>query len=311
MYKVLITDAVHQNMIQLFEEEMVAVTYSPDITLDQTLQVIEDYDMLVINSKIVVDKKFLDKAIKLKIIGRLGSGKEIVDIVYAVSKNIIFHNSPEGNRDAVAEHGIGLILALLNNIPKAFQEVQQLKWIREENRGHEISNKTIALIGYGNTGEAIAKRLSVFGCKLLVYDKYKSGFQSSIVNEATLIDIHNEADIVSLHIPLTNETTYLVNEQFINAFRKNFYLINTSRGKIVAESAVLAGLKSGKILGFASDVLEDEKINLYTDKAKEKILELMQFNTIITPHIAGWTYESKEKLGTILAKKMLMSLKNQ
>lgn len=311
MHQVLITDSVHPNMIALFESSNCIVNYQPNINQEAVEAIIENYEVLVINSKIQVNQDFIDKAKQLKVVGRLGSGKEIIDLNYAEKKGIVFHNSPEGNRDAVAEHAIGLILSLLNHIPRSYNEVINFKWNREQNRGHELAYKTVALIGYGNTGIETAKRLVAFGCKILAYDKFVKGFGTDSILESTMEEIYEQADIVSLHIPLTELTKYLVDEKFINSFKKEFYLINTSRGKVVNEIAVINALSTGKLSGFASDVLENEKLHTYSVEEKDKLKKLLKHNTIITPHIAGWTYESKEKLGSILAKKLLLSLKNQ
>jgi D-3-phosphoglycerate dehydrogenase len=311
MYQVLITDSVHPNMIALFESKNCIINYQPNINQEAVEAMIENYDVLVINSKIQVHQAFIDKAKKLKVVGRLGSGKEIIDLNYAEQQGIIFHNSPEGNRDAVAEHALGMILSLLNHIPKSYNEVLHFNWNRESNRGHELANKTIALIGYGNTGSETAKRLVSFGCKILAYDKFVKNFGTNSIVESTMQEVFEHADIVSLHIPLTDLTNHLVNESFIHSFKKKFYLINTSRGKVVDENAVVNALSTGKIIGFASDVLENEKLDSYTEDERKKLKDLLKYNTIITPHIAGWTYESKEKLARILAEKILMSLKIQ
>jgi len=310
MYKVLITDAVHPDMIASFQAAGVEVTYQPTFNQYQTEAVIQNFDLLVINSKIQVDAAFIEKASRLKIVGRLGSGKEIIDLDFAASKNIVFHNSPEGNRDAVAEHALGLLLGLLNHIPKSFEEIKNYQWIREANRGHELSYHTIALLGYGNTGKAFANLLQVFGCRILVYDKYIHGFSTAVIQEVGMQQIFQEATFVSIHLPLTSITTHLINEEFITSFQNNFYLLNTSRGKIVDETAVLNALKSTKIKGFATDVLSNENLDTYTSAERTRLQELLQYNTIITPHIAGWTYESKQKLAQILVQKMIFSLTN-
>jgi D-3-phosphoglycerate dehydrogenase len=307
--KVLITDAVHEDMLALFSDAGIEIVYTPDTDQVSVEKIIEDFEMLVINSKIQVNKNFIDKATKLKVVGRLGSGKEIINLEYAIHRDIVFHNSPEGNRDAVAEHCLGLILGLLNFIPRSFEEIKKHQWNREINRGNELSSKTVGIIGYGHTGKETAKRLSVFTSKILVYEKYEKGFSNDVVQEVEMEEIYTHADIISLHLPLTNETSQLINDDFINKMAKPFYLINTSRGKIVNESHVLVAMKNKKIVGYATDVLENEKLNTYSDIEKQKLKELISENTIITPHIAGWSYESKRKLAQILAKKMLLSLK--
>lgn len=306
--KVLITDAVHPIMLQRFEEVGWHIDYQPDITPENVIKVIENFELLVINSKIMVDKAFIDHAKKLKVVGRLGSGKEIIDERYAREKNIVFHNSPEGNSDAVAEHAMGLLLGLLHHIPRSYQEVQNMMWQREKNRGTELKGKTVAIIGYGNTGYEMAKRLFAFGVHVLAYDKYKSNYSDEYAIESTAEKIYSEADIVSIHLPLTPETNQLINTAWINQFRKPIFLINTARGKIIRTADLIDAIESGKIGGAALDVLENEKINTMTKKESEE-LELL-FKTqkvIVTPHIAGWTFESKFKLAEILSDKMILS----
>jgi len=306
--KVLITDAVHPIMLQRFEEVGWRIDYQPDITADDVLNCIENVELLVINSKIMVDKAFIDHAKKLKVVGRLGSGKEIIDEAYAREKNIVFHNSPEGNSDAVAEHAMGLLLGLLHHIPRANVEVQNLTWLREKNRGTELKGKTVAILGYGNTGIEMAKRLIAFGVEVLAYDKFKFHYSDEYAKESTLEKIFNHADIVSIHLPLTPETNQMVNTAWINQFRKPIFLINTSRGKIIRTADLIETIESGKVSGAALDVLENEKINTWSSKENSE-LELL-FKTqkvIITPHIAGWTFESKFKLAEILSKKMILS----
>ena len=231
--KVLITDDVHPNLIAELESAGCHVDYYPDIDRSAVLEIVSGYIGLVINSKIRADRELIDKAPDLKFIGRLGSGMEIIETAYASQRGIACMNSPEGNRLAVAEQALGMLLSVFNNLTKADALVRQRQWLREPNRGFEVSGKTIGLLGFGNTGSAFAGVLRGFDVELLAYDKYREGFGDDFVNEVTMADIFQRADIVSLHLPLTQETEHLVDRAFIEQFSKDIYLINTSRGKIV------------------------------------------------------------------------------
>ena len=306
--KVLITDAVHPIMMQRFEAAGWSVDYQPDITPEKVFDCIPEFELLVINSKIRIDKAFMIQAKKLKVVGRLGSGKEVIDEQLAREKNIIFHNSPEGNRDAVAEHAMGMLLGLLHHIPIAYQEVQNRIWQREKNRGTELKGKSVAILGYGNTGIEMAKRLSAFGVDVLAYDKYRSDYTDKYAKESTLEEIYKQADILSIHLPFTNETNQLINASWINRFDKPIYLVNTARGKIIQTTDLIAALESGKILGAALDVLENENLSTFSEKENFELERLLNTQkVIVSPHIAGWTFESKFKLAEILSQKMIMS----
>ena len=238
---------------------------------------------------------------------------ENIDVAYAASKNITSVCVPEGNRDAVGEHALGMLLMLLNKLKKADSEVRKGVWLRAENRGTEINGKIVGLIGYGNMGSAFAEKLSGLGCKILAYDKYKTDFANSNVKESTMEEIFSQADILSLHVPLTSETNYMVNSDFINSFRKNFYLINTARGKCVATEDLVKGMRSGKILGACLDVLEYESVS-FEKIDQEKIPDPLKYligsdKVILTPHIAGWTHESNYKMSEMIAEKMIGVLK--
>lgn len=306
--KILITDNVHQLLIDNLEKSGFKITYLPEITWDEVFDIIDDYCAIVINTKTKMNKKMLDKAKNLKVIVRLGSGLDIIDLDYAHKKNIIVERTPEGNRNAVAEHSMGLLLSLLNNIVTSNIEVRNFQWNREKNRGLELEGKTIGLIGFGNTGTSFAKKLKCFDLNILVYDKYKQRFQEEFryVSETGMNRLFEECDILSLHIPLTKETFHLVNEEFINKFKKNIYLINTSRGKIIDTKDLIKGLESGKIKGAALDVLENEKPWTYDEEEKMNYQKLFSMeNVIVTPHIAGWTLESKEKIAKFTFEKIM------
>lgn len=270
---------------------------------------IQDYFGVIIRSRFKIDQPFIDAALNLKFIGRVGAGLENIDVEYAGSKNIHCVNSPEGNMDAVGEHTLGLLLALANNIVKANNEVKNGIWLREENRGFELKGKTVAIIGYGNMGRAFVQRLAGFQVNVIAYDKYKTGFSSEIVQEVSMEDVFEEADILSFHVPYNEETHYLFNKKYINQFKKSIYLLNTSRGKVVNLDDLVISMKNGKVLGAGLDVLEYESVSL-NNAPKEEWSESMHYlasadNVVITPHVAGWTVESNEKLSTIIADKVI------
>ncbi len=272
---------------------------------------IASFQGLVIRSRFKIDKEFIDKALNLKFIARSGSGMENIDYSYAQQKGIKCFNAPEGNRDAVGEHAIAMLLALFNNIIRGDEEVRKQQWNREKNRGHEIKGKTVGIIGYGHTGSAFAKKLSGFECTVLAYDKYKTGFSNEFVQEASMDKIFKESDIVSIHLPLTEETHYLVNDEFLNNFQKKIYIINTARGKILKTKDLVKNLKSGKVLGACLDVLEYEKTSFENlDEVSEDLKYLFNSHKVIlSPHVAGWTFESYYRLSKILADKILNEFK--
>jgi len=267
-------------------------------------KIISDYDGIIIRSRFTIDKQFINKAKRLKFIARAGSGLENIDVEYAKMKDIKCFNAANGNSQAVAEHALGMLLTLFNKLNKADKEVREGKWKREENRGIELAQKTVGIIGFGNTGSAFAKLLQGFNVNILSYDKYlqNHSFQTFMGK------IYEEADIVSLHIPLTDETTYLVNDKFINKFKNPIYLINTSRGKCVNTKSLVTALKNGKIKGVCLDVLEYEKSSFEQLSAKglpeEMIYLTKSNNSILSPHIAGWTNESNVRIAEILLKKI-------
>ena len=268
---------------------------------------ISDYDGLIIRSRFAIDKQFLDKATNLKFIGRVGAGLENIDCDYAESKGIHLISAPEGNRNAVGEHALGMLLSLFNKLNKADIEVRQGKWLREDNRGVELEGKTVGLIGYGNMGKAFAKKLRGFNVEVLCYD-IKPNVGDDNAKQISLSDLQEKADVLSLHTPQTELTVNMVNAKFINAFKNPFWLINTARGKSVVTEDLVESLKSGKILGAGLDVLEYEKTsfeNLFSSNIPMAFQYLIQAeNVLLTPHVAGWTIESKEKLAQIIVNKI-------
>ena len=261
-----------------------------------------NYDGIVIRSRFKIDKNFINAAKKLKFIARAGSGTENIDLHYANKKNIKCFNAAEGNRQAVAEHALAMILNLLNNIRVSDQEIRRGIWNREKNRGIELSGKTIGIIGFGNTGSSFAKILENFNVKILAYDKYKEKYKF----QSNLDEILEFSDIISLHIPLTEETKYLVNKNFIAKAKKPFYIINSSRGQCIETKALIKGLKDQKILGACLDVFEQEKNSFEKIGENADLKYLIESNkTILTPHIAGWTFESNYKIAETLSKKII------
>lgn len=280
---------------------------------EEVEQTIHLYDGIVIRSRFEIDKTFLDAAKNLRFIARVGAGLESIDIPYAESKGITLIAAPEGNRSAVGEHALAMLLSLFNNLHKADKEVKSGHWNREANRGLEIDGKTIGLIGYGNMGKAFAKKLKGFNCSVLCYD-IKPDMGNKNATQVSLKTLQELADVVSLHTPWTPITDKMVNSAFINSFTKPFWLINTARGKSVVTSDLVAALKSGKVLGAGLDVLEYEKSSfesLFSSQIPPSLQELLQMkNVIVTPHIAGWTVESKEKLAQVIVDKILELVTN-
>ena len=302
--KVLFVDTVNPLLMQTLESANILCDIAYSKSKEKISKIIHKYDGIVIRSKFEIDKRFIDIAKKLKFIARAGSGTENIDVEYAMTKNISCFNAAEGNRQAVAEHTLAMILALINNINQANLEVKKGQWNRESNRGTEISGKKIGIIGFGNNGNAFANLLKGFDVTILAYDKYKKEYDY----KTDMATIYKKADFLSLHVPLTHETKYLVNDNFISKFHKPFYLINTSRGKCVDTKALVKNLEDKKILGACLDVLEQEKISFENLAAKKNTKDLTYLlkakNVILTPHIAGWTVESKIKLAQTIVDKI-------
>jgi D-3-phosphoglycerate dehydrogenase len=306
--KVLFLDKVHPALEDFLLTERVECHHDYTNGYEALKPILADYDGVVIRSRVPFDSGLIDAANNLKFIARSGAGLENIDVAYAEKKGIAVLNSPEGNRDAVGEHAIGMLLSFFNNLSRADSEVRQGIWRREENRGIELAGKTVGIIGYGHTGSAFAKKLQGFDCKILAFDKYKKEYAPSYVNEVSLDELKATADVISIHLPLSAETDYFINDGFIAEAKKPFFLINTARGRHVQTSALLKGLASGKVRGACLDVLEYEKKSfekLSFDELPADFRKLAESKKVIlSPHIAGWTVESYFKLSDVLSGKV-------
>ena len=307
MKRILIADDLHENIFPRLSELGFEVNYQPNINRSEILEIIKDYEGLIIRSKTKIDATFLSHCDKLEFIARAGAGLDLIDLEEVNHKNIKVFAANEGNAVALAEHTMGMILMLLNKLNYADSEVRQSIWEREKNRGIELAGMTVGIIGYGNMGIALAQRLMGFEVNVLAYDKvdkkvHEYGFYSL---KATLDEIFEKADLISIHVPLTEETRMMVNNDFIQKFKKNFFIVNTSRGEVASTESILKGLQSGKIRGACLDVLENEKLSTLTAQQEEVYSQLFKLkNVILTPHIAGWTVESYRKINEVLIEKI-------
>ena len=305
MAKVIITAKAHGLLSQKLNEKGFEVMYAPTISYEELYNTLAGVEGLVVTTRIKVDKNLIDQAVDLKWIGRLGSGIELIDVEYAESKGVKFISSPEGNRNAVAEHTLAMLLSLMNKIYSTQKELKEGKWLRDENRGTELFGKTVGIIGYGNTGSAFAQLLGSFNVVVLAYDKYKFGFSKDYIKEASLEQVCRYADVISFHIPLTEETYHLANNEFFRSLKQRPWILNTSRGQIVNTVDLKEALLSNTIAGAGLDVLENEKLFSYTNEEKEMLAWMLdQSNVIITPHIAGYSHEAFLKMSEVLLVKL-------
>lgn len=303
--RVIITAYAHHCLLEDLIQRGFEVDVLENILYDELINQIHLYQGMVVTTRIKVDKKLLDAAVQLKWIGRLGSGMEIIDVDYAAQKNIVCLSSPEGNKDTVAEQCLGVLLSMMHNVFRAGMQVRKGEWLRESNRGIELGGKTVGIIGYGNTGSAFAALLAPFGVKVLAHDKYKTGFADQHVQEASLAEIHDKADVITFHLPLNQETMHYANEQFFNALVKPVYLLNASRGQVVDTAALVNALDQKKVISAGLDVIENENIGKYTTEQMKALLALANRDDVwITPHIAGYSKEALGKMAKVLIFKL-------
>lgn len=305
--KILHIDSNHPLLLEQLEQAGFQNETDFTSTKQEVEAKIENYHGIVIRSRFKIDRAFLDKATNLKFIARVGAGLESIDCDYAIAKGIHLIAAPEGNANAVGEHALGMLLALFNNLNKANNEVKSGQWKREANRGYELEGKTVGIIGYGNMGKSFAKKLSGFDVKVLCYDILPNVGDAN-ATQVTLAELQEQADVLSLHTPWTPKTDKMVNKEFINEFKKPFWLLNTARGNSVVTDDLMEALKAGKIKGAGLDVLEYEKLSFETlfegDKPKAFEYLLQAENVLLTPHIAGWTFESHQKLAQTIVDKI-------
>jgi len=310
--RILLADSNHS----ILHETLMAAGFSCDLFWEKTAkelqEILPEYDALVLRSKFKITKDLMNVCPRLKCIGRVGAGMENIDVEYAKQKNIICVNAPEGNRDAVGEHALGMLLMLMNNLKKADNEVRKNIWLRAENRGHEITGKTVGIIGCGHMGSSFAQKLRGFNCNVLVYDKYRTGLTNEFIKQTELQELFEKSDIVSLHVPLTSETEYIINSTFLSQFKKPVYIINTARGKCLNTPDLVEAMKTGKVTGACLDVLEYESLSFEKLENNETLQYLFQSDKVVlSPHIAGWTHESNYKMSKIVAERMITALKSR
>ncbi len=305
MAKVLIIDRMHESLIDMFSARQIEVDYSPNITRDEILSRAKDFIGLVVRSKTAIDRELIDAAPKLKFISRAGSGLDKMDVDYMESKGIQWVNAPEGNRDSVGEHAVGLLLSLLHRLNLADREVREKIWDREGNRGMELKGKTVGIYGYGYMGSALAEKLAGFDCEVIAYDKYKENYGSEFVEECDLATFKKRTEILSIHIPLASDTANLFDLAYLREFPRLLIVLNTARGGVLDTKAITTLLKEGQLHGAGLDVLKNEKLGQMTPE-EQADFEFLKGNdrVILTPHVAGWSHESYIRINEVMISKL-------
>lgn len=301
--KILIVDSLHP----AFKESATAMGFEvhdrPLITRAETLDIIADYEGIAVRTKFQIDKELMSAATKLKFVARAGAGMDNIDVSFAKQRGIALINAPEGNMDAVGEHAVGMLLSLMNNFRQADIQVRNGVWDREGNRGYELKGKTVGIIGYGFMGQSFAKKLAGFGVHVIAYDKYKTGFSDDFAKEVSMEEMVKQCDVLSLHVPLTDETRQMVDEEYLFHFRKPIFFINTARGEIASVQAILKAIDQGKILGAGLDVLQVEKLPALVEQDWYTALKSSD-KVLLTPHVGGWTFDSYRKISEVLFEKL-------
>ncbi len=306
MKNCLIVDDLHPIVMELLEAQGIDVHYDDQLDRQGIIDKLPGYESLLVRSKTYIDAEILDAGTELKFIGRAGAGLDQIDISEVEKRGIHLVGAPEGNQQAVGEQTVGMLLSLMNNLKRADQEVRDLVWRREENRGWELSACTVGIIGYGCMGKAFAKCLRGFGCEVIAYDRDASVLSDGNARMVSLTELQENADVVSLHIPLDNANHHFADEAFFKAFEKSIWFVNLARGKVLGTKSLITALDSGKVLGAALDVLENEKLKTLSVQEKAILQNLFEReNVLFSPHIGGWTFESLEKISRVLAEKLV------